>query len=93
MPASKVVLGVPFYGRPSWASYDEILTANPEAYKTDISMINGIQAHYNGIPTIQKKAAWAKANLGGIMIWELTQDTVIKQKSLLYAIGQALKNM
>lgn len=91
MPAEKVVLGVPFYGRPSWATYDEILAANPNAYNTDTSVINGMTAYYNGIPTIQKKTAWAKANVGGIMIWELSQDTLDKSKSLLSAIGQAAK--
>ncbi len=89
MPAEKVVLGVPFYGRPSWASYDAILQANPNAYNTDTSMVNGVQAYYNGIPTIQSKTTWAKQNLGGIMIWELSQDTLDRSKSLLTAIGEA----
>jgi GH18 family chitinase/chitodextrinase len=89
MPREKVVLGVPFYGRPSWASYDEILQANPNAYSTDVSMIYGMQAHYNGIPTIKAKTAWAKENLGGIMMWEISQDTLDRSKSLLSAIGEA----
>lgn len=89
MPREKVVLGVPFYGRPSWASYDEILQANPNAYNTDVSMINGMQAHYNGIPTIKAKTTWAKENLGGIMMWEISQDTLDRSKSLLSAIGEA----
>ena len=89
MPASKVVLGVPFYGRPSWASYDQILQANPNAYNTDTSMINGMLAYYNGIPTIKAKTTFAKQNLGGIMMWEISQDTADRSKSLLTAIGQA----
>lgn len=40
--------------------------------------------------TIARKAAYAKENLGGIMIWELTQDTAEKSLSLLQAIGKGL---
>lgn len=90
MPAAKVVLGVPFYGRPSWASYDQILQANPNAYNTDVSMINGMEAHYNGIPTIKSKTIWAKQNLGGVMMWEISQDTLDRSKSLLTAIGEVI---
>lgn len=91
MSQEKIVLGVPFYGRPSWSTYDAILKVNEDAHKSDISMINGMQAHYNGIETIQKKTKWAKQNLGGIMIWELSQDTIDKDKSLLSAIGKTIK--
>lgn len=91
MPAEKVVLGVPFYGRPSWGTYDAILQSNANSDKTDITMFNGMEAHYNGVATIQKKTKWAKENVGGIMVWELSQDTLLKEKSLLSAIGKVAK--
>lgn len=91
MNKNKVCVGVPFYGRPSWESYDNLLAANPSADTTDISSIRGIQAHYNGVATIEKKSKWNKENCGGVMVWEVTQDTLDKKKSLLSAIGRAIK--
>lgn len=91
LPSEKVVLGVPFYARPSWAAYEDILAAVPGADSTDTVDYNGMQAYYNGVETIKKKTLYAKEHLGGIMIWELTQDTADRSKSLLAAIGEAAK--
>ena len=88
LPASKVVLGVPFYARAENGAYSRILEADQEAYQRDTATVNGKTCYYNGIPTIERKALFAKENLGGIMIWELTQDTLEKEKSLLIAIGR-----
>lgn len=89
MPKERVVLGVPFYGRPSWASYDDILKADSTAWQKDTAQINGMNASYNGIDTIKKKAEYAK-HLGGIMIWEITQDTASYEKSLMTAIKEVI---
>lgn len=91
MPPNKIVLGVPFYARPSWASYSDILAANANAHLSDTTEYNGMEVHYNGITTIQKKTKYAAENLGGIMIWEITQDTADKGKSLLTAIKNTLR--
>lgn len=87
----KYVLGVPFYGRPSWSSYDALVYVNPDADKSDTTTINGIEAHYNGVETIIKKTEWALKNAGGIMIWELSQDCIDENKSLLNAIGRTVR--
>lgn len=50
-----------------------------------------MEVYYNGVDTIAEKTRYAQENLGGIMIWELTQDTADWEKSLLQAIGNASK--
>lgn len=92
LPSYKVVLGVPFYARPSWADYGTILESVPDAYSKDHSAYNGMDAYYNGVDTIAKKTSYAMENLGGIMIWELTQDTQNTEKSLLQTIGNTISS-
>lgn len=90
MPNDKVVLGVPFYSRPTWTTYNSILAQDENAWNSDTSVINGTTVHYNGMDTIKRKTKFAKENLGGIMAWEITQDTSNKEKSLFTAILQAI---
>lgn len=90
VPAAKINLGVPFYSRPGWASYESLLKHNPAAWKQDVTLYNGMEAWYNGIDTIKAKTKYAHENLGGIMIWEITQDTLDRDKSLLSAIWNSV---
>jgi len=78
VPGEKLTLGVPFYG------YDFIssTTANAFTYGSmvqkdesyaDLDQVE--TAYYNGIPTIESKVNLANDEVGGIMIWELGQDS------------------
>jgi len=91
IPAQKMTLGVPFYGFDftppvRYIDYKEIIKGNPgNAYVDSLGML-----YYNGIPMIVKKTQLARKTLGGIMIWELSCDS-IGDLSLLRALDQTLK--
>lgn len=85
LPASKAVLGVPFYARPSWKSFATLVSEGADPYA---DTYNG--DYYNGITTIQQKTDLAESQASGIMIWEISQDiTNNVSLSLLNAIYQA----
>jgi chitinase len=72
----KTVIGMPFYGRDSssWGDsikYFELVAQDPSAPGKDQSGV----WYYNGVATIKAKAGYAVTNAGGIMVWELSQDT------------------
>ncbi|PZG11982.1 glycoside hydrolase family 18 [Micromonospora craterilacus] len=75
LPASKAVLGVPFYSRPGYYTYSQLVGMDPANANRDCTTVGGAQQCYNGIPTVKRKTQWAMANAGGMMNWELTQDT------------------
>jgi chitinase len=86
----KLVLGMPFYGynfNPVESKhYAEIIKMDVNnAYRNETG-----QLYYNGIPEIVRKTAFAKKNCGGVMFWELSQDS-FNDLSLLRAVDQTLK--
>ena len=69
LPATKAVLGLPFYGRPTGEAFAALVAqgAPPSA-----DLFGGVG--YNGGPTIVRKTNLAFDQGSGVMIWELTQD-------------------
>jgi chitinase len=90
-PPSKVILGVPFYGRSlrdrHSRTYKSILARDFNAPGKDVSGEFG----YNGFTTLRDKTLRLAHNLGGgIMIWQIAQDAP-GTTSLLNAIFDAVK--
>lgn len=97
IPKNKVNLGLPFYGygfgtkNGTSMSYDAIVSNFADAENLDsIAPPDGGKIFYNGLETIKRKTDFALKNAGGIMIWEITQDTS-GDKSLLDAIDNVIK--
>ncbi|MBS1642929.1 MAG: hypothetical protein JST94_06760 [Bacteroidetes bacterium] len=86
LSSSKTVLGFPAYGRPSGITqsgtiltYSGILSQGGSPLSDSAIVTAGgftnYTVYYNGQPTAKKKAMLAKNTAGGIMMWEMGQDT------------------
>ncbi len=84
IPASKLIVGMAFYGRYDLnekefkkIDYSKLLTKYPgAAYKDSIVRSeDGLLIRYNGIPLTKLKTNYALKEAGGIMIWQILQDS------------------
>ena len=79
LPAAKLTLGVPFYGRDGrgeWTTYEDILHKH-SPLKPGVDIVNNIG--FNSVETIVKKSIMAlEKGIGGLMIWEIGQDCRLK---------------
>lgn len=90
LPAAKAVLGVPLYARPGESfSYAQAVAADPANATRDCATVGGRVGCYNGLDTVRKKAEHALQHAGGVMVWELSQDTA-DDTSLIAAIAQIM---
>lgn len=87
VPKDKLTLGVPFYGYnftdpvATSVTYGQMVAAGNQLAELDeLGKI-----YYNGRPTIEQKVQLASETTGGIMIWEIAQDS-FDQYSLLDVI-------
>ena len=91
IPPNRITLGLPFYGfdftpPARYIDFKEIIQGDPSlAYMDSTGM-----RYYNGIPMIVRKTELAKRELGGVMIWEISCDT-ISDLSLLRALHQTIE--
>ncbi len=76
VPKDKIALGVPFYGR-NIEKFDEAKSARDILGDSTRQGNRAGDFFFNDQPTLKEKVAYAKEQkLAGIMVWELSQDTV-----------------
>lgn len=80
----RLVLGVPFYGygfggeTANWSYRDLVAARGVDATKADVigdRRAGGRYITHNSPPTIEAKARLAAEKAGGVMVWELSQDS------------------
>ena len=65
--------------------------ADGEALEKDMVVMDGREVWYNGRDTLRRKVALAKEKgLGGVMVWEISEDCGDREKSLLTVLGRAI---
>lgn len=94
IPKEKLCLGLPFYGYDfsktpvTSVTYQSLVDSNAALADSDKQG----DIYYNGRPTIDAKVELALKEVGGIMIWELGQDS-FDQYSLLLTIHNKLTSL
>ncbi|HEV2599584.1 glycosyl hydrolase family 18 protein [Sphingopyxis sp.] len=93
----RLILGVPFYGygfggeKANWSYRDLVAAHGLNATKTDVIGDRCAGCRYithNSPATIESKARLAAEKAGGVMVWELSQDS--PDHALTKAIGQGI---
>jgi GH18 family chitinase len=77
VPKDRVTLGAAFFGADNNGqeyAFKDILDADGSAWMKDSATVNGRTVHYTGVASMKKLTEYAKG-FGGIMFWELSEDT------------------
>jgi len=85
VPEDRIVVGIPLYARPSWKQYRHIVALDKaNAY---LDFVPGDKSDsYNGLNTIRQKTRLALNKGGGIMFFDIQEDTRDETSALKAAV-------
>nr|WP_312579420.1 glycosyl hydrolase family 18 protein [Sedimentibacter sp.] len=75
LPPEKIVMGMPLYAKPSWLQYRNLVAQNPEYAYSDYAPTTPLESNYNGINTLREKTIIALNRAGGVMLFDINEDT------------------
>lgn len=75
MPREKIILGLPLYARPSWKQYRDLVAENRRNAWLDYAPGDPLESWYNGLATLKEKTRMALLNAGGVMLFDIHEDT------------------
>lgn len=75
MPRENIILGIPLYARPSWKQYRELVSENRGNAWKDYAPGTPLESWYNGLATLKEKTRMALLNAGGVMLFDIHEDT------------------
>ncbi|WP_052339251.1 glycosyl hydrolase family 18 protein [Gorillibacterium massiliense] len=71
----QIVVGIPLYARPSWKQYRHLVALDKENAYLDFVPGDKLDSYYNGLNTIRQKTRLALNKGGGIMFFDIQEDT------------------
>jgi len=71
----KIIMGVPLYAKPSWKQYRHLVAENRDYAYSDYAPTTPLKSYYNGINTLREKTIIALNRAGGLMIFDVNEDT------------------
>ena len=75
VPADRIVMGIPLYARPSWKQYRHLVAMDPANAYRDYVPGDPLDSYYNGLNTIRQKTRLALNQGGGVMFFDIQEDT------------------
>lgn len=90
-----IVLGMPLYAKPSFLQYRHLVELNKEYAYIDFVETSPLPSYYNSINTLREKTIIALNQAGGVMLFDVNEDTNDETSivTMIYELSRKFRNM